>query len=180
MRPFVAIVLSSTLVLQAVPVLVAQAIPQARARAARALAAPGALGGTPQAPPLGAITGMAQNTAGEVLPRYSVHVRNLQTGQLVGTTTSNAEGAFSFANLVPGNYVIELVNSANLVVGTSASIAVGAGATSSAAVALAAGTAAVAGGAGGGLTTVLIVAGIAGAAGITGAIVVARDASPSR
>ena len=179
MRRFVAIALSSTLVLQAVPVLVAQTIPSARPRAARALSAAGALGGTPQVPALGAITGMAQNTAGEILPRFTVHVRSLQTGQLIGTTTSNAEGAFSFASLPPGNYVIELVNPAGAVVGTSASIAAGAGTTSTAAVALATGAAALAGG-GAGLSTVLIVTGIAAAAGITGAVVVARDASPSR
>jgi hypothetical protein len=178
MRPFVAIALLSTFVLQVTPLMAAPAIHDARARA-QAPAVPGAINGT------------ARTAAGKVLPGYTVQVRNLQTGELVGTTTSTAAGGYSFTGLVPANYAVELVDSSGAVVGSSASIAVGAGATSATAVALtasatsaaaagAAGAAAAGGGMGSGLTTALIVTGIAASAGIVGAVVVVRDASPSR
>jgi hypothetical protein len=129
----------------------------------------------------GAISGLAQTAGGQVLPGYIVRVRDLQTGEVAGSTTSNAAGGFSFSGLSPANYVVELVNPAGGVVGSSASISVGAGATSTMTVALT--TAAIKAGAaagGGGLSTALVVTGIAAAAGIAGAVVVAADASPSR
>jgi hypothetical protein len=57
-----------------------------------------------------------------------VQLRNLATGQLAGSTTSNVAGQFSFIGLNPGNYAVEVVNAAGQIVGTSASVAVSAGA----------------------------------------------------
>jgi hypothetical protein len=177
MRRFVAIVLSSTLMLQVAPLMAA---PTMRATRAGGLQAPIATG---------AINGVAQNPAGRTLPNYTVQLRNLQTGQLAGVTTSNVAGSFSFAGLSPANYVVEVVNQAGVIVGTSAAIPVAAGATVSvtvsataaAAIAGEAGGAAAAGGAARGISTAVVITTIAAAAGIAGVVAVARhNASPSR
>jgi hypothetical protein len=158
MRRFVAIALSSTLMLQVAPLMAAPAMRATRAGGRQAPAEPGA------------INGIAQNSAGHTLPNYTVQLRNLQTGQLSGVTTSNAAGSFSFAGLSPANYVVEVVNQAGAIVGSSAAIPVAAGTTVSVTVSATA-AAAIAGAAAGG----------AAAAGIAGVVAVARhNASPSR
>src|SRR5262245_60891383 len=83
--------------------------------------APRRVAGQPQ--PTGGIQGTATSSTGQALPNYTVQLRNLQTGQLAGTTTSNAAGSFTFTGLTPGNYVIEVVNSAGTIVGSSSAIA---------------------------------------------------------
>src|SRR5439155_6717484 len=108
MRGFVAVALSLTLTLvQAAPLMAAPAM-----RAAR----PG--GGQPGA--TGTLTGTAQTSTGQTLPNFTVQVRNLKTGELVGTTTSNSAGSFSFTGLSPADYVVEVVNQAGASVGSSA------------------------------------------------------------
>jgi hypothetical protein len=172
MRRFVAIALSSALVLQAAPLVAATA---ARAGAQAPVAT-------------GAVNGTAQSSSGQLLQNYTVQLRNLQTGQLAATTNSNAAGSFSFAGLNPGNYIIEVVNQSGAIVGSSSSIAVTSGATVTVAVSTtalaAAGAAAGAAGAGaaiGGISTALVVTTVAVAAGIAGVVVATRpNASPSR
>lgn len=139
----------------------------------------------------GSVQGTATNTNGATLPNYSIQLRNLATGQLAGTTTSNAAGAFSFAGLTPGNYVIEVVNQAGAVVGTSAALTVTAGTTITVSVSASA-AAAIGGTAAGvgtaaysaaptGVSTAVIVGTVATAAGIAGAVAIAlNEASPSR
>jgi hypothetical protein len=184
MRRVIAIALSSALVLQAAPLLAASAA--------------GAAAGQEQAV-TGVLNGTAQTSTGQTLSNYAVQARNLQTGQIAGTSTSNAAGGFSFGGLNPGNYVVELVNSSGTVVGSSASIAVAAGVVPAAAAATvtvtlaateaiagvagaaAAGTAAAGAGAAAGISTALVVTAVAVAAGVAGVVVVAaNDASPSR
>jgi hypothetical protein len=168
MRRFVAIALSSTLMLQVAPLWAAPAVRGVRAGGVQAPVAGGGINGT------------AQSAAGHALPNYTVRVRNLQTGQLAGTTTTNAAGGFSFAGLSPANYVIEVVNEAGAIVGSSASTAVAAGATVTVMV-LATAAAAMVGGAAGGISTALVVTTIAAAAGIAGVVVAVRHKpSPSR
>jgi carboxypeptidase family protein len=168
MQRFVAIALSSTLVLQAAPLLAAG--PAARK-------APAAAAQTGQAP--GAINGTATDSSGQTLPNYTVQLRNLQTGQLAGTTTSNAAGSFSFIGLAPANYAIEIVNAAGTIVGSSAAITVAAGASVTVTVSSAA--AAIAGASAAGVSTALLVTTVAVAAGIFGVVVaVKHDASSSR
>src|ERR1043166_7270587 len=81
-----------------------------------------------QAPATAALAGTASNTGGQTLVNAAVQLRNLATGQIAGTTTSNAVGQFSFIGLNPGNYAVEVVNAAGQIVGTSASVSVAAGA----------------------------------------------------
>jgi hypothetical protein len=115
-----------------------------------------------------------------------VQIRNVQTGQLVATGTTDGSGQFTFAGLAPGSYVVEIVNASGAIVGTTAPIAVAAGTTATVAVtASAAGALAASGGAGFGifgLSTAASAAVIGGVAvGITAGVIATRDdASPSR
>ena len=138
----------------------------------------------------GSLSGTASSSNGQAIPNAVVQLRNLGTGQLTGTTTSNGLGHFSFVGLNPGNYAVEVVNVSGQIVGTSASVAVGAGAavtgvgvTASAAVAAAgggvgAGTATT--GAAAGTSTAAIVGAAAAAAGVAGAAYTNSVASPSK
>jgi hypothetical protein len=118
-----------------------------------------------------------------------VQLRNLATGQLAGMTTSNLAGQFSFIGLNPGNYAVEVVNAAGQIVGTSASVAVNAGAavtgvsvTASVAVSATAGLGATgaAAGSAGGASTATIIGAAAAAAGVAGAAYTNQTASPSQ
>jgi hypothetical protein len=112
MRRFLAIALSSTLMVQAVPLMAA---PARGGRGARAAAT-------------GGITGTAQSAAGATLPNCTIQVRNLQTGTLAATATSDAAGSFSFTGLPPAKYVVE-VRDAGSIVGSHAARPVVAGGT---------------------------------------------------
>jgi hypothetical protein len=128
----------------------------------------------------GALTGVAQSADKAPLPNFRVNIRNANTGELAGSTTSNQAGQFSFSSLQPGNFVVEIVDAAGKVVGLSSSVTVTAGATVTVTVgATAAG--ALAAGAGGGLSLLglgplasVAVAGAASAAAVT-AVVATRD-----
>jgi len=128
----------------------------------------------------GALTGLAQSADHAPLPNFRVNVRNANTGELAGSTTSNQAGQFPFASLQPGNYVVEIVDAAAKVVGLSSSVSVTASETVTVTVgATAAG--ALAAGAGGGLSLLglgplasVVVASAASAAAVT-AVVATRD-----
>ncbi len=75
----------------------------------------------------GSICGTASSQTGEVLPNLTAQIRDLATGQVVGTQTTNDKGEYCFANLPPGNYAVEALNPAGQVIGTSASISLSAG-----------------------------------------------------
>jgi len=142
----------------------------------------------------GQISGVA-TLEGKPIPNVTVRLRNVDTNQLVGTMTANAQGEFSFTGLPAGNYVVETVSSNGTILGTSAvaltaatmivaNLSIGA---SAAAVAAAGGSAAVLGGTiaaagvGAGLGTGLIVATVvASGLAVTGLAVVLNDASPSQ
>ncbi len=143
--------------------------------------------GTRQEPPVtGSVQGLARNAQQQTLANHTVQIRNVQTGQLVGSGTTNQAGVFSFAGLQPGNYVVEIVNAAAEIVGATAPIPVAAGAVAAVTVtASAAGALAAAGGAGFGifgLGTAASAAVIGGVAvGITaGVVATTNNASPSK
>ena len=125
----------------------------------------------------GTITGVARSTAGQPLGGHSVRVRSVRTGDVVATATTSANGSFLVSNLDPGSYVVEIVNTAGRIVGTSAIGTVVDGSIASLMV-TAASTELV-----GGMATALIVTLIAAGAIGTTAIVVATtgdEASPSQ
>ena len=166
MRRIVALALASSLTLSSAPLFAAQ--------------------GT------ASLAGTATSSSGQSVANATVHLRNLANGQIAGTTTSSTTGSFSFAGLQAGNYAVEVVNAAGQIIGTSASIGVAAGATvtgiavsTSAVLAGAAAAGAAAAGAGAataGISTAVIVTTAAAAAGVAGAVAIAKkgDASPSR
>jgi len=154
---------------------------------------------------------LAQNTGqiagnavieGKPMGNVTVRLRNVDTGQLVGNTTTNAQGAFSFSGLPPGNFVVETVAANGTILGTSATISLAAGAmiagavtvSTTAAAAAAAGVGAAAGGAGaagataGGAaaagaglsTTAIVVTAAAVTLGAAGIVVATNDSSPSQ
>lgn len=136
----------------------------------------------------GSIHGKATDSTGQPMPNYTVQLRNLADGHLAGTTTANAAGGFSFDGLPAGTYVVEVVNPAGAIVGSTAAIPVSAGAAVSVSVAATAAGAMVsaapgAAAASGGMSTAMIVTAVAATAGVVGAVAVAKhkkDASPSR
>jgi len=144
----------------------------------------------------GAISGVA-SLSGKPIPNVTVRLRNVDTGQLVGNTTANAAGEFSFTGLPAGNFVVETVAPNGTILGTSAVALTAAAmvvtnltvASSAAAVAAAGGSAAVMGGAAAtgaaagaaGLGTGVIVAiGVGSALAVTGIVVAMNDSSPSQ
>lgn len=133
---------------------------------------------------------------GAPLPNTSVRLRNVDTGQLVGTTTSNTMGEYSFQGLPAGNYIVETVAPNGTVLGTSAAVSLAPGAMAATGVAVSTtATAAAAAGVGGGAAGAAAAAGggsffastagiitiAAVAAGVTAAAVAVQDdASPSQ
>jgi hypothetical protein len=142
--------------------------------------------GTGQSEGAASVAGTSRDEKGSTVSHVKVNLRNLDTGKLAATTTSDDVGQFSFYGLKAGNYAIELVNDAGQLIGTSAAIAVTTGATvTGVTVTVGAATqaallAAAAGGGGGGISTALIVTAVAAGAGIAALVIVKHNASPSQ
>ena len=128
------------------------------------------------------VSGTATDTdRKQPLAGYTVQLRNLGTGQIVGTTTTSTSGGFTFAGLPAGNYATELVSASGVIGGTSASIAVTAGATVTGVAVWLTASKIIAGAvAGGGISTALIITTVAAAAGIAGLVIAKKNASPSQ
>jgi carboxypeptidase family protein len=132
--------------------------------------------------PSASISGTATTASGQPMPNTTVQLRDTTTGQLAGTTRTDRSGAFRFAGLAAGTYLIETLGATGQIVGTSAAITVtAAGAVTGVTVGAAAGAVAgvVAGAAGGGISTAVIVSTIAAAAGVAGAVAVATNGTAS-
>jgi len=56
-----------------------------------------------------ALVGLAQNSLNAVIPRARVVLRDIRTGEALQQTTADELGQFSFIDLVPGDYVVELL-----------------------------------------------------------------------
>jgi hypothetical protein len=91
------------------------------------MAAPSPAAKPAQQQQTGTLEGVAQGADKAPLPNYTVRVRNVQTGQLAGSTTTNAAGEFSFSSLAPSSYVVEVVDAAGKIVGLSPTLTVAAG-----------------------------------------------------
>jgi hypothetical protein len=135
------------------------------------------------------LAGLARNAAGDPLLNHKIRLRDATTGVLIAETFTNGGGAFAFAGLAPGTYVIELVNAAGQVIGLSSAITLAAGAAAfGTVVATATGSvAAAAAAAGGGFSllglgtvTSLAVVAAAGAAAVTAVFATRRQASVSQ
>jgi hypothetical protein len=125
----------------------------------------------------GTLTGVARNTAGQPLADHSVRVRDVRTGDVVGTSRTAANGAFLVAALDTGSYVVEIVDLAGRIVGVSTIATVTAGGTATLTVTAAASPQV------GGMAAIAIISIIAASAvGVTAiAVAVTGDeASPSQ
>ena len=71
----------------------------------------------------------AVSTERAPLSNFRIHVRNANTDELAGSTVGTEAGQFSFSDLKPGNYVVELVGASGKVVGLSSSLPAAAGST---------------------------------------------------
>lgn len=133
----------------------------------------------------GSVSGIAQNSSNAVMSGVKVQLRNVDTGALSGTTTSGTTGGYSFAGLNAGSYVVEIVDAAGRIIGTSASISVTAGAAITG-ITVAASAAGAAAGAAAGFSAFFtstggILVGVGVVSGITaGVVAAANNGSPSR
>jgi hypothetical protein len=142
------------------------------------------------------LSGTATASTGQTIANTPVQLRDVNTGQLAGKTTSTPAGTFTFAGLAAGTYAVEVLSATGQIIGTSAAVSVTAGATvtgvavgaSAAAAAAGAGAGAAAGGAAAGtgaaaagVSTAVVVTTVAVAAGIAGTVAIVKaNASPSR
>lgn len=77
----------------------------------------------------GTIAGVALDADGKPLGGYTVRLRNVDTGEVIAETKTDAEtGGYSFTDLPPGKYAAEVVDPSGDVVGTTSTIALAAGA----------------------------------------------------
>src|SRR5947208_1321823 len=58
----------------------------------------------------GAVAGTARGANARPIPNATIQIRNVETGALVGTTTTGDAGEFAFAGLPSGTYVVEVVD----------------------------------------------------------------------
>jgi hypothetical protein len=131
------------------------------------------------------LSGTASSASGRSLADTVVRLRNVTSGQLAGSTTSNVAGQFRFPNLSPGTYAVEVVSPSGQLVGVSQAVPVGAGKTITGVavtaatqdVAVAGANAAAAAGPSTGAITASV---IAAAAGLGAAVAVNANVSPSR
>lgn len=133
-----------------------------------------------------ALKGRAFTTRLQAFPDARVQIRDLKTGLLVNSTTTNPTGEFAFENLKPGDYIVELADGSGNVLGMSAPFTLGAARIASVSV-VAVAPGAVTTGAGAGFSlfglgpvSSVAVLGAAGAAAVTAVVATRQDASPSR
>lgn len=140
----------------------------------------------PAVPGTSRLVGTAFNTTLQPLPNAAVQIRNLQTGEVVGSTISGDRGEFTFIDLPPGSYIIEIVNSAGAVQGMTTPFSIGtAPLVSMSVVSVSQGLVESGGHAGFSLfglghVASLAVLGAAGAAGVAAVVATRPDASPSK
>ena len=138
------------------------------------------------APETSRLAGTAFNTNLQPLPSVTVQIRDLQTGAVVGSTISGDRGEFTFIDLAPGSYIVEIVNAAGTVQGMTAPFSIGtAPLVSMSVVSVGQGLVESGGHAGFSLfglghVTSLAVVGAAGAAGVAAVVATRPNASPSK
>jgi hypothetical protein len=128
--------------------------------------------------PSGKIAGTVRDEQGQPLPNAKLQLRNVDTGQIASRTRAGADAAYEFSAVPPGNYIVEIVDDSDRVIGISAAAALTAGGAVTGLIAAL--TASAAGGAFFASTAgILLLIGIG--AGVTAGVIVATDdASPSR
>lgn len=133
-----------------------------------------------------ALKGRAFTSSLQAFPSARVQIRDLKTALIVNSTTSNATGEFSFENLKPGDYIVEVADASGHVLGMSPPFTLGAARNVTVSVVAVAPGAVTAGTSAGfslfglGPVSSVAVLGAAGAAAVTAVVATRQDASPSR
>jgi len=83
--------------------------------------------GAAQSPANSSMSGAVKSSTGRMIASTTVRLRDLETGQIVAITTSDAAGQFSFLGLAAGSFTAEIVTAAGEIIGSSAPISVMAG-----------------------------------------------------
>jgi hypothetical protein len=76
---------------------------------------------------LNALTGLARTSLNAPIPYAKLLLRNIRTGQVMGRTTTNEQGQFSFLDLDSSSYVVELLGADGSVVAASPMVALALG-----------------------------------------------------
>lgn len=134
----------------------------------------------------GRIAGTVRDAQGQVLPNAKLQLRNIDTAQVVARARSAADGSYEFAGVAQGNYLVEIVDEADRILGLSTATALAPGAAVTGVLvslsSAGAAAAAAAGGLGAFFTStggILLLVGIG--AGVTAGVIAATNtASPSR
>jgi len=66
-----------------------------------------------------ALVGLAQNSLNAVIPRARVVLRDIRTGEALQQTTADELGQFSFIDIAPSDYIVELLGQDGSVVAAS-------------------------------------------------------------
>jgi hypothetical protein len=77
---------------------------------------------------LGQISGIASAEGGGALPNAMAQLRDLDTGEVIGTATTNADGQFVFVVTKPGRFAVEILNPNGTVASVSSAITLSVGA----------------------------------------------------
>jgi hypothetical protein len=100
------------------------------AQAPAAAARPQTVVGASVMPPTqSVISGAVASPMGEPLSNTLVQARNLLTGEIAGSVRTSGGGEYTIASLPPGSYILEIVDDAGTIIGTSSYISAAAGAT---------------------------------------------------
>lgn len=131
----------------------------------------------------GNLQGVVKDATRQTLSGVQVRLRSVN-GSIAAVGTTVAGGTFSFSGVAPGLHVVEVVDAAGKVVGTSAPISIAAGSTATVSVSAAAQGSIRAQSKGGlfgmGTTGTILVLGAAAALGTWAIIAATDDASPSK
>jgi hypothetical protein len=149
-----------------------------------ALVTPSALA-SPQG--TGRIEGIAKDASQRPIAGVIVSCRNAATGQAAGSQQTSSSGTFSITGLLPGTYIVEVVDRDGKIVGVSPVLTLTPGSMTAAGVSIAATAAGSVDSAPGGprsflkSTKGLVILGGIGAAAVAGVVVATRaDASAAR
>lgn len=65
------------------------------------------------------VSGVAKDSCDRVRPQILVRLRNVNTGIVMISTRTNERGEFRFADIVPAQYVVEIVENSGKTIGVS-------------------------------------------------------------
>ena len=127
----------------------------------------------------GKVGGTVRDAQGQALPNAKLQLRNVDTGQVVARTRAAANAAYEFSAVPPGNYIVEIVDDSDRVIGLSAAATLATGGAVTGLIAALTATTAAGGAFFASTAGILLLVGLG--AGVTAGVIAAtNDASPSR